>query len=63
MKTSKSFEPDRVRLLTELEAENARFREMAANLTASIQSLQAAQAALGGTSGARSGDPAKNSAH
>jgi hypothetical protein len=60
MKTSNSFEPDRVRLLTELEVENARFREMAANLTASVQSLQAA---LGGTSGARSGDPAKNLAH
>jgi hypothetical protein len=63
MKTSNSFEPDRARLLTELEAENGRFRKMAADLTASVQSLQVAQAALGGTPDARSGDPAKNSAH
>jgi hypothetical protein len=60
---SNSFEPDRVQVLTELEAENARFRKMAEDLTASVQSLQAAQASLGGTLGARSGDPAKNSLH
>jgi len=49
---------DRLKRRTELEAENARLRNMAANLTAHVQSLKAAL----GTSRARTGAPAEISA-
>ena len=50
MSTANPFKPDRLKRLTKLEAENARLREMAANLTAHVQSLKAA---LDGTPGDR----------
>jgi hypothetical protein len=48
LSTANPFKPDRLKRLTKLEAENARLREMAANLTAQVRSLKAA---LGGASG------------
>jgi hypothetical protein len=42
MNTANPFKPDRLKRLTKLEAENARLREMAANLTAHVRSLKAA---------------------
>jgi hypothetical protein len=48
----------RLKRRTELEAENARLRKMAANLTAHVQSLKAAL----GTSSARTGVAGKNTA-
>jgi hypothetical protein len=42
MSTANPFKRDRLKRLTKLEAENARLREMAANLTAHVRSLKAA---------------------
>jgi hypothetical protein len=55
-----SFEPKRLNRLTHLEAENARLRRMAADLTAHVMALRTA---VGGTSRAhcdeRAEDPAR----
>jgi hypothetical protein len=60
MSIGNPFKPDRVKRLTELEAENARLRKIAANLAAHVQSLKAGR---DGPLSARTGVPAKNSAH